>query len=171
MRRVIGIVVLALALTLPISSVKAGTFDVRTKNKYTLRVWCRHDAVYWGSVVGEVYKVRMMLGWYEQKGGMKGWHVQPQVFLNNEWHYFKCVERWDKDERMYVLDIVFISMPKERGDTWKAHYPLTWAQFAVMHNSWIMVDNVKSFNENKGWNVEMNRMIDKLRYLEREYTK
>lgn len=171
MKRILLVLGILTVLTLPITcDSKAGQFEVHTSKDSVFKVWCRHDALYWGSVVGEAHQVRMMLGWYENKW-FKGWHVQPQIKYKDEWWYFKCKESYDKDIEQYVLKLILISMPKEKGDVWRPAYSMPFAQFALLHNSWILAKNGKPFNsQHKLWNKEMNDLITKLKVLEEKYT-
>lgn len=68
-------------------------------------VWdpvCRHHAIYWATMVGEDYPVRIKYGHFLRKSGIKNYHVQPQMYIGDQWWYFK-VEN-DKD-------VVIISKP------------------------------------------------------------
>lgn len=170
MRRLFLVLGIVLVMTLPIGCpVKAGQFDVHTDKDSVFKVWCRHDALYWGSVVGEAHQVRMMLGWYQNKW-YSGWHVQPQIKYKDDWWYFKCREEYDKNLKQYVLKVILISMPKEAGDVWKPAYSMTFAQFALLHNSWIISKNGEAFNsQTKLWSEEMNELIARLKVLEEEH--
>jgi hypothetical protein len=53
---------------------------------------CRHNAVYWALTVGEQFPTRIMYGWYETPWGTKYYHVQPQVYIGDQWWYFEVVE-------------------------------------------------------------------------------
>lgn len=155
-----------LLLSLVISPmVRAGEFEVKTESDSRFKIWCRHDAIYWGSVVGEAHTIRMMLGWYENNM-YKGWHVQPQIKLKNEWWYFKCKEVWDAKLKHPTLQLILISMPKAEGDVWRPGYSMTFAEFCLLHNSWILSKKGKAYNTYKQWNKAMNELITDLKELE-----
>lgn len=169
MRRILLVLGIITVLTFPFTcDSRAGEFEVHTEHDATFKVWCRHDALYWGSVVGEAHQVRMMLGWYENDR-FKGWHVQPQIKYKNDWWYFRCEERYSAKYKQPVLKLILISMPKKEGDVWRPAYSMPFAQFALLHNSWIITKNGKPFNSQiKLWNKEMNKLIHILKDLERK---
>lgn len=149
--------------------VKAGQFDVQTEKDLTYNVWCRHSALLWGSIVGEDKQVRVAIGWYSNAFGVAGWHAQPQVLLGENWYFFEMKAAGIK-EGVPRVRAVIISMPKREGETWKLAYTMSWMQFALLHNSWMVQKEGKSWNEldkNK-WSEELNFIVDRLRKLEKE---
>ena len=78
---------------------------------------CRHNALYWTSMVGEDNLVRIMYGYI---GGVP--HVQPQIKLGDTWYYFK-VEKGS---------VVFTSMVN-----FEPKYSMTFLQFAAVHDGWL----------------------------------
>lgn len=78
---------------------------------------CRHKALYWSTVVGEQFPVRIMYGYME---GVP--HVQPQIKLGDTWYYFK-VER-----ETVVLTSIKNFDPK---------YSMTYLQYSEMHSHYL----------------------------------
>ncbi|NIW52133.1 MAG: hypothetical protein GWN17_07910 [Candidatus Korarchaeota archaeon] len=109
----IGLIVFLL-LTLTCSSMAF------VKNQVPLVEWkpvCRHNALYWASMVGEEHLVRIMYGYI---GGVP--HVQPQIKLGDTWYYFKV-------EKEHV---VFTSMKN-----FEPKYSMTYLQYAEMHSYYL----------------------------------
>ena len=81
---------------------------------------CRHNALYWVSMVGENYKTRIAFGYL---GGIA--HVQPQVKVGDTWYFFEV-----KDDKVILksMDPVY----------WELSYYMTFIQFATLHDQWII---------------------------------
>ena len=94
---------------------------------------CRHTALYWASMVGEQYPVRIAFGFYADLLP----HVQPQVKIGSSWHYFKV----EKDKVVLM----------EMEDSFKVKYYFTFVQFAGMH-----AYNSMKPGAAKGWNWSEN---------------
>ena len=80
---------------------------------------CRHDALYWVSMLGEEYETRMAFGSWK---GLT--HVQPQIKLESTWYFFKV-----KDDK-----VILISLDPAY---WELYYYLTFLEFADLHNNWM----------------------------------
>lgn len=98
---------------------------------------CRHNAIYWASVVDEQFPVRFVFGKMYETPIPKGlkdfakeqkpytWHVQPQVKLTDNWYYFKVENNivmiitmpdyWKKEYIMYKADYVDYLFHIDRG--------------------------------------------------------
>jgi hypothetical protein len=141
-----------------------GDFSVDTDKAFVYNVWCRHDALHWGSVVGESSQVRVSIGMYNAgKGNIL--HAQPEIKILDSWYYFKMKSYVDDDTTMTQARLIIISMPKRAGHTWKKLYSLTWMEFALVQNTWMIQKNGRN-QETKGrkaWTIKMNKIIDLLR--------
>jgi hypothetical protein len=85
------IVVFITLLLLP----SCGAYSAKTSiaQSDTLIEWnpvCRHDALYWLSVVRDQYPVRVVFG--KVIDPIYDWHVQPQLLLGENWYYFEVKE-------------------------------------------------------------------------------
>ena len=69
---------------------------------------CRHKAIYWSIMVAEQYPTRIKYGHFLDRYGKKYYHVQPQLFMGEEWWYFKV----ENDKR-----VVIITEPTFKEDT------------------------------------------------------
>jgi predicted SnoaL-like aldol condensation-catalyzing enzyme len=166
MRR--SILVIGLVL-LTFTPVKAEIFDVYTEKEDEYKVWCRHNAIYWASVIGEAHQVRIAIGFYETQK-VKGLHAQPQIKISNNWYYFRAEEYNSPNNDTPRLRYIIIDMPKKPEDKWKLYRTMSFGQFVLMHNTWIKQSNGKTWAEYdiKRWSKEMNRIINELRLLEKE---
>lgn len=84
---------------------------------------CRHNALFWTSMLGEKNEVRIMYGMLYD-GALWGRHVQPQIKLNHTWYYFLI----DKGK------VILVKMPK---NGWKPMYSMTFLQFAELHEKFM----------------------------------
>jgi len=160
-------VALGLALLLATPIAKANDFPTRTEKSFVYNVWCRQDALYWGSIVGEDMEVRVSIGMYNGNDG-KGdiLHAQPQVKILNDWHYFRMRPYRDEDSVIQQAELVVISMPKKEGHTWKKLYHLTWVEFALVQNTWMVQKNGETLEFGKArkeWSAKMNWIIKMIR--------
>jgi len=144
--------------------IAAGDFPVETDKAFVYNVWCRQDALYWGSVVGESSRVRISIGMYDAGRG-KVLHAQPEINILGTWYFFKMRPYRDEDTTQSQVQLVIISMPKRSGHTWKKMYHLTWLEFAMIQHTWMVQKNGKSleFKGRKAWTLKMNKMLDLLR--------
>jgi hypothetical protein len=141
----------------------AGKYKVRTDKLHIYKVWCRHDALYWAGIVGEDLETRVAVGWYDNGEGNQ-LHAQPEVKILNTWYYFTMRPYFIEGESQEHVEMIIISMPKQPKHTWKKEYSLTWAEFAMVHNTWIIQKDGESFEDRrKAWSVKMNRIIKILR--------
>lgn len=105
MKRRLVVYFTALVLLFPaIASAQIGLYVAPDPPEQAI-VWdpvCRHRAIYWASMVGEDYPVRIKYGYFLSKDGIKNYHVQPQMYIGDQWWYFKIEN--DKD-------VVIISKP------------------------------------------------------------
>lgn len=84
---------------------------------------CRHKTLYWASMVGENYLVRIAYG-----NILRQPHVQPQIKLGDNWYYFEI----ENDK------VVLINMP-----SFEFEYSMSFLQFAEMHNYWLKKEQNK----------------------------
>lgn len=159
------VIALGLGLILATTSIAASDFPTETDKAFVYNVWCRNDALHWGSVVGEAHEVRIAIGMYGADGRPPVLHAQPQVKILNNWYFFKMTPYRDKDSKITQAKLIIISMPKKSGDTWKKLYTLTWTEFALVQHTWMIQKNGKSleFEGRQEWTERMNRMIDIMR--------
>lgn len=145
--------------------IAAGNFPTETDKAFVYNVWCRNDALHWGSVVGEAHQVRISIGMYGADGRPPVLHAQPEIKILDSWYFFKMKPYRDKDSVITQAKLIIISMPKKAGDTWKKLYHLTWLEFALVQHTWMIQKNGKSleFDGRKAWTNKMNKMIDLLR--------
>lgn len=165
MRRLL--VVIGVVLIFTTTSFAAGNFPVETDKSGVYNVWCRQDALYWGAIVGEAHQVRISIGMYDLgKGDGPVLHAQPEVKLLNNWYFIKMKGHRDNDSTMKQVRMVIISMPKKAGHTWKKLYHLTWLEFALVQNTWLIQKNGKTLEFGKTrleWARKMNIVLDILR--------
>lgn len=166
MRRLFVVIGFLLVFTLPISCpVKAG-YDVDSGKEFVYRVWCRHDALYWMSVVGEKYRVRVMIGMSDNVP-----HSQPQVYMGDEWWYFTMTQ-CDQMDRNHGPNLCMriISMPRPGVErVWKPLYPMSYAQFAILQKTWMIHKDGKDLESprrRKAWNKIMNEIMWLIRDME-----
>lgn len=146
------------------TAIAAGNFPVETDKTFVYNVWCRQDALHWGSVVGESMQVRISIGLYNTgKGDIL--HAQPEIKILDSWYFFKMKPYKDDDSTIAQAQLTIISMPKREGHTWKKLYHLTWLEFALVQNTWMIQKNGKSLEHEgrKAWTIKMNKMIDLIR--------
>jgi hypothetical protein len=140
-------------------------FPVRTDKLHVYKVWCRHDALYWGSVVGEDLQVRVAIGRYND-GKYDALHAQPQVKILDTWYYFKARPYMVEGDNQAHIEMIIISMPKQVGHTWLPLYNVTWAEFSMIQNTWMVQENGRNFDlpaSRKAWNKKMNKIFRILR--------
>jgi len=145
--------------------VAASDFPTETDKPFVYNVWCRQDALYWGSVVGEASQVRISIGMYGADGRPPVLHAQPQIKILDNWYFFKMKPYRDEDSKITQAKLIIVSMPKKSGDTWKKLYHLSWTEFALVQHTWMVQKNGQSleFNGRQEWTKRMNLMIDLLR--------
>lgn len=86
---------------------------------------CRHRAIYWASMVAEQYPVRIKYGYFEDRLKVRYYHVQPQLFMGEQWWYFKVVS--DKHVRIMTRPEFTLILPsgEEEKPKWVPvlHWP------------------------------------------------
>ena len=107
--------------TFPGAEVKDNTYTaLATKRAKDVPFYpvCRHDAIYWGSVVIETHPVRIMFGRVYKEDNTFTWHVQPQFQTDDEkWHYFTILDNTVWHVKMPKSWVVDYSMSlKDYGD-------------------------------------------------------
>ncbi len=73
--------------------------EVSPVTKDALIEWnpvCRHDTLYWISVVRDQYPVRVAFG--KVIDPTYDWHVQPQLLLGDNWYYFEV-----KEDKVHII--------------------------------------------------------------------
>lgn len=158
----IGVVFICFTVTVP-PTPATNNFPTRTRKEMIYNIWCRQDALYWGALVGEDMEVRIAIGMYDMAdGGGPTLHAQPQVKILTTWYFFKMEPYRDDKSHMKQERLIIISMPKKAGHTWKKMYHMTWTEFALVQNTWMIQKNGKNLDSpkyKKDWSRRMNQMI------------
>jgi hypothetical protein len=145
----------------------ANDFPTRTREEMIYNVWCRQDALYWGALVGEDMQVRVSIGMYDLgNGDGPVINAQPEVKILKSWYFFKMEPYRDKKSHMRQLKLVIISMPKKSTHTWKKMYHMSWVEFALTQNTWMVQKNGETLEygqERKDWTKKFNWILKMLR--------
>ena len=95
---------------------------------------CRHNAIFWASVVQEQYPVRFYFVRVKDENDeeITQWHVQPQVKIKDSWYYFKVEKHhvvimskpsnWKEEYIMYPRDYIDWLFKIDRGETLKVYH-------------------------------------------------
>lgn len=86
------VVITFIAVLLLSSCAPIVTHSSTLDNEYLVE-WnpvCRHNALFWISVVRDQYPVRVAFG--KVVDSFYTWHVQPQLQLGENWYYFQVKE-------------------------------------------------------------------------------
>lgn len=80
---------------------------------------CRHKAIYWSIMVAEQYPTRIKYGYFLDRYGKKHYHVQPQLFMGDQWWYFKV----ENDKRVVIITkptfkIIYSKTGEEEDTKW-----------------------------------------------------
>ncbi len=93
-------------------------FRITTDIKWT--PVCRHNALYWVSMLGEEHETRIAFGNW---AGLA--HVQPQIKVKSTWYFFKV-----KDGKVILMSMDPVY--------WELMYYLTFLEFADLQNEWMI---------------------------------
>ena len=110
MKKKLGVLFIALLFALPAIAKAEG-----------LIVWkpvCRHHAIYWASMVAEQYPVRIKYGYFKDRLGHRYYHVQPQLYVGDEWWYFKV----EDDKRVVIMTLPILTLVTPKGTRLKTEW-------------------------------------------------
>ncbi len=125
MKRRLVVYFTALVLLFPaIASAQIGLYVVPDPPEQAIQ-WepvCRQHAIYWASMVGEQYPVRIKYGYFLRKSGIKNYHVQPQMYAGDQWWYFKV----ENDKSVVIISEPELLIMHSDGTEEKAEWKPQW---------------------------------------------